>query len=174
MRHRCIRDFERWESGNKSSCSRGLETMSDDGRAAMEAAIYACIDAVIDEQEKQWEDECDDFYRLALISHEMSQQCVHEAIERAIEDEKEARKIYKQEKQLFSLPTRPVRQVSNNDLELFLDTEDLLNEEDAAVLTKGLIRVSSKHVDLGTCSLAHKDICRPAWFEYATVRPKAA
>ena len=166
MQNRCLRDAERWESGDsRPSCIRGLEGLTAQGREAMEAAIYACIDSVIDEQEIQWADDCDDYDRLALISQEVSQQSIAEAIERAIKDEKVARKIYRQDEQMLSPPPRPVRKVSRVDLgSLFQETLDesetwMVEEEDPQALTEehGLAKKSTMDVDLVTCSISARD-----------------
>lgn len=105
MKSRCFRDVQRLQatpggSKKRPSCTRGLEKLTKDGKESFELSLYACMDAVIVEQETQCEDDCDDYNQLAMASQEASKQSVNQAIERAISDEKVARKIYMSSKEL--------------------------------------------------------------------------
>ena len=153
MHNRCLIDVERFESQGgrykRSSHIRGLEGMTTKGREYLEATILACIDAVMDEQEVQWDRDDDDYERLAKVSQDVSAHSKNVAIERDITDEKEARKIYRQDKQNLSPPTMPVRKESS-DFDLCFEDETA-STLDATNFTKECSRRDSTHVDLDIC-----------------------
>lgn len=76
------------------SCYRGLEGFTTERSESSTNSVDVCIDAVLDEQEMQWDREEDDFDRIAAISQDLSKCSIDRAIMRAKEDEREARRIY--------------------------------------------------------------------------------
>ncbi|CAJ1932499.1 unnamed protein product [Cylindrotheca closterium] len=87
----------RWESGETSmpdSFHRGLEVFTMEGEEIITASIEQCIDAVMDEQEAQWDKDIDDFDRLAAVSKEVSRFSTAYALELARADEDEAQRMY--------------------------------------------------------------------------------
>lgn len=95
---RSYKDALRWESGKSKkshSAHRGLEVYTKEGAELIATNIEHHIDAVMDEQDAQWENETDDYDRLAVVSEQQSQFSVAYALEKAKEDAEEARKIYK-------------------------------------------------------------------------------
>lgn len=96
MRDRCIKHTLKLELGDvkNPSCYRGLEGFTTERSESSTNSVVACIDAVMDEQEMQWDREEDDFDRIAAISRDLSKCSIDRAIMRAKEDEREARRIY--------------------------------------------------------------------------------
>lgn len=125
MEAQCYREADLFFGSSASSakkkqkhllCSRGLETLARETNDLINVVIHACIDAVMDEQEIQWSTSCDDFDRLALASQQVSKRNVDQAIIRAIQDEKEARTIYKLDEQKNCRPRQPIYQESEYNL----------------------------------------------------------
>ncbi|CAJ1945376.1 unnamed protein product [Cylindrotheca closterium] len=85
------------------SCPRGLESFIQEDGEITTASVEQCIDAVMDEQEVQWDKEVDDYDRLAAVSEEVSRFSVSWALERARTDEKEAQRIYKHMEQKYKV-----------------------------------------------------------------------
>jgi len=79
----------------KSAPYRGLENFRQESTEAVRAIIHSCVDAVMDEQETQWQTDSFDWDRFAQLSRRFSKSCVKKAIKTAKSDEKEARKAYK-------------------------------------------------------------------------------
>eukprot|EP00526_Cylindrotheca_closterium_P015428 CAMPEP_0113613948 /NCGR_PEP_ID=MMETSP0017_2-20120614/6908_1 /TAXON_ID=2856 /ORGANISM="Cylindrotheca closterium" /LENGTH=252 /DNA_ID=CAMNT_0000523089 /DNA_START=13 /DNA_END=771 /DNA_ORIENTATION=- /assembly_acc=CAM_ASM_000147 len=95
---RSYKEAHRFESGKTSksdSFHRGLEAITNKGEELSTTAISRCTDAVMDEQDAQWEVEIDDYDRLAVVSEEVSRFSVAVALEKARADEQEAQRIYK-------------------------------------------------------------------------------
>eukprot|EP00980_Cylindrotheca_fusiformis_P022656 scaffold9542_cov92-Cylindrotheca_fusiformis.AAC.3 len=89
------RTAERMEMGLKckKECSyRGLEAWTTAGGKQANKLIHACIDAVMDEQDSQWELNCDDKERIAKASKSKSKKSVRIALKLARNDAKEAKK----------------------------------------------------------------------------------
>ncbi|CAJ1949081.1 unnamed protein product [Cylindrotheca closterium] len=87
----------RWESGESSmpdSFHRGLEIFTEEGEEIITSCIQRCIDAVMDEQAVQWENEVDDYDRLAAVSAKVSRVSAVYALDLAMEDEQEAQRMY--------------------------------------------------------------------------------
>jgi len=103
MTERRSQTIERMESGKHSrlkSTYRGLEGLSVKGQAEMEGIIRHCVDAVLDEQDRQvylgvWDDEM-----IALVSSQSSEECMLKAIQQARSDEREAKRCYRRLKDL--------------------------------------------------------------------------
>ncbi|CAJ1932493.1 unnamed protein product [Cylindrotheca closterium] len=95
MHDQCFKDAMRLEleEVKNPSCYRGMEPFTTEGEQSSTNAINACIDAVMDEQDRQWERREDDYDRIAAISQEVSKCSVDRAIMRAIEDAREAIRI---------------------------------------------------------------------------------
>ena len=95
--------------------SRGLEGLTTKGHQSKAAVIDACVNGVMDEQEILWENDWEDWNRLALASRLVSKETSTEALERAAKDEKAALKIYwldQKEKMRNSPPALPKRRLS--------------------------------------------------------------
>lgn len=82
------------EARNSTCFLRGLEKFTEQGRKLSAANKDRCINAVMDEQDRQWAFEEDDFDLLAVVSQEASGLSVALAMIRAEEDEQEAQRIY--------------------------------------------------------------------------------
>ena len=88
---------KRMKSGKKckkSSPYRGLESQTIEGAEEINRRIFSCIDAVMDAQEKQWDDDIVDCERIARISRKLSKKSTSLALKRAKSDHKEAIKAY--------------------------------------------------------------------------------
>ena len=73
---------------------RGLENRTEQGQRECKEQIHSCADAVMDEQEKQWEKGITDWERIAYCSRQVSIYCAIVASKRAIQDAKDAKKAY--------------------------------------------------------------------------------
>jgi len=90
---------DRMESGKKakkSSPYRGLEAWTKEGQQIMSQRILACIDAVLNEQDRQWACGRDSMRRIAKVYKSLSKTSKLIARELAKKDEKEACKVYEQ------------------------------------------------------------------------------
>ncbi|KAL3941540.1 MAG: hypothetical protein SGBAC_004124 [Bacillariaceae sp.] len=93
-------DVHRMEAGKRParhSCYRGLEKLCRKNLAMVDSAVYACIDAVMDEQQRQWDESSTasadwELYREASL--EVSRHSEILAYKMAMCDEREARKAY--------------------------------------------------------------------------------
>lgn len=107
---RSYKDALRWESGKSKkshSAHRGLEVYTKEGAELIATSIEHHIDAVMDEQDAIWENEMDDYDRLAVVSEEQSQFSVAYALEKAKADAEEAQQICKRmEKKLVKKSKR--------------------------------------------------------------------
>jgi hypothetical protein len=89
---------QRMESGKRSkknSSYRGLENFSKANASELEIVIHACVDAVMDEQEKQWKLDVCDWERFAAVSREVSEESLTLSRKMAEHDQRQARKAYK-------------------------------------------------------------------------------
>ena len=96
--NRSYKQALRWESGESSmpdSFHRGLEILTKEGEDIITSSVERCIDAVMDEQAAQWEEDADDFDRIAAVSEEVSRFSAAWALEQAITDEQEAQRMCK-------------------------------------------------------------------------------
>jgi hypothetical protein len=95
MRYQCFKDAMRLEllDVKNPSCYRGIEAYTTGGRQSLTSSIYECVDAVMDEQEMQWERREENVDSIAAISQEISIYSINRAIIRAIEDSREARRV---------------------------------------------------------------------------------
>eukprot|EP00980_Cylindrotheca_fusiformis_P019467 scaffold6708_cov134-Cylindrotheca_fusiformis.AAC.37 len=87
--------MEQGKRAKKSSPYRGLEAWTEQGQLDMNERIYACVDAVLDEQSLQWADGISSRKRIAKVAKRMSQESVRKALKLAKQDEKEAKRTYK-------------------------------------------------------------------------------
>ncbi|KAL3935045.1 MAG: hypothetical protein SGBAC_009357 [Bacillariaceae sp.] len=95
---RSYKDALRWGSGKAKkshSAYRGLEVYTKEGAELIATNIEHHVDAVMDEQDAQWENEIDDYDRLAVVSEQQSQFSIAYALEKAKEDAEEAQKVYR-------------------------------------------------------------------------------
>lgn len=89
-----IRSFKEAEKPTDDVCLRGLEQFTEGGDEHSEN-IQRCLNAVMDEQDKQWSEKQDDYDRLAVVSQEVSRPTITSALKRAEEDERDAEQIYR-------------------------------------------------------------------------------
>ncbi|KAL3940427.1 MAG: hypothetical protein SGBAC_005035 [Bacillariaceae sp.] len=90
---------DRMDSGKKpkkSSPYRGLEAWTQKGQHNMNQRIFACVDSVLDEQDKQWTDRRNSTRRIAKASKTLTRMSRDIAFKLAKQDEKEARKVYEE------------------------------------------------------------------------------
>jgi hypothetical protein len=90
--------------------SRGLEYRTQEGAWARYENKRDAYNAVLDEQDRQWKVDKDDFERLRAVYLNHSTKCADAAHVRAKQDEKEARKIYRS-----ILPPKLRRSVNESD-----------------------------------------------------------
>ena len=99
--HKCAKTVRRKRSGKmpkKNSSYRGLETFDDASEAQFRRIVASCIDAVMDEQDRQW-DEGDDVFdwdAFAEVSMACSEASVAAALANGRSDAREAKKAYRQ------------------------------------------------------------------------------
>eukprot|EP00526_Cylindrotheca_closterium_P019735 CAMPEP_0113624898 /NCGR_PEP_ID=MMETSP0017_2-20120614/12849_1 /TAXON_ID=2856 /ORGANISM="Cylindrotheca closterium" /LENGTH=232 /DNA_ID=CAMNT_0000534971 /DNA_START=58 /DNA_END=756 /DNA_ORIENTATION=+ /assembly_acc=CAM_ASM_000147 len=89
---------ERMKSGKKAkknSSYRGLECFHESDADELRETIKSCVDAVLDEQEKQWDKDSTNWRKYAKVSKKTSKASVKLALKRAKEDEREAKKAYR-------------------------------------------------------------------------------
>jgi hypothetical protein len=106
---------DRLESGKKakkSSPYRGLEAWTQQGQLYMNQRIFSCVDAVLDEQERQWTDDLTSTKRIAKVSRKFTKTSVDIALDLAKQDEKEARKTYQKELDQETEPDHNLKQAS--------------------------------------------------------------
>jgi hypothetical protein len=87
------------ESGKKpkkNSTYRGLEAMDERDAEEMDIIVHACVHAVLDEQDTQWEEDTFRWGRFAKISRRCSKDSKALALKRANSDEREVKKAYRQ------------------------------------------------------------------------------
>jgi len=87
----------RMEAGKrpkKNTTYRGLENFSEANSSQLDIIVHACINTVMDEQERQWKEDIFDWDRFREMSLEVSQQSISLAYKMAKYDEREARKAY--------------------------------------------------------------------------------
>lgn len=103
MKERRSKTVERMESGKdpkRDSTYRGLESLSAKGEAELASFIRCCVDAVLDEQERQVFLEVNDAEMIALVSSQNSEECAQKALNRARADAREAKRCYRRMKDL--------------------------------------------------------------------------
>jgi hypothetical protein len=97
IRVRYKKNVRRLESGKKckkGSSYRGLESWTKEGVLELDKEVFACIDAVLDEQQVQWQSGADDNDHIATLSREISKRSIAQAMHLAKGDEREARNVY--------------------------------------------------------------------------------
>jgi hypothetical protein len=75
--------------------SRGLEYRTQEGAWARHENKRDACNAVLDEQDRQWQDDSDDFELISSLYVEHSKKCLEAAAERGMNDEREAVEIFK-------------------------------------------------------------------------------
>jgi hypothetical protein len=75
--------------------SRGLEYRTQEGAWARYENKRDAYNAVLDEQDRQWQEDCDDHVAISKIYLQHSTKCAVAAVERAKQDEAEAAEILK-------------------------------------------------------------------------------
>jgi hypothetical protein len=96
---RFIKVTKRMKAGKKPKKNepyRGLETMDKRYVEEMKDIIHACVHAVLDEQDTQWEADNFRWGPFAKISRKCSKESKAVALKRAKSDEREAKKAYRQ------------------------------------------------------------------------------
>jgi len=86
--------MEQGKRPKKNTTYRGLENFSETNSAQLDEIVHACIDAVMDEQDRQWQEDVFDWNNFREISLEVSEQSAFLAYKMAEYDEREARKAY--------------------------------------------------------------------------------
>lgn len=87
----------RMEAGKrpkKNTTYRGLENFSEANSSQLDTIVHACMDTIMDEQDRQWEGDIFDWDQFREMSLEISQQSISLAYKMADYDEREARKAY--------------------------------------------------------------------------------
>ena len=107
----------------KNENYRGLENRTEQGQKECNQQIHSCIDAVMDEQDKQWEEDIIDWERIADCSRQVSIYCSIVASKRAIQDAKDARKAYQS-------MTRKEMKTKTIDIEASSSSPGMLSTED--------------------------------------------
>jgi hypothetical protein len=82
--------------------SRGLEYRTQQGAWTRYENKKAASNAVLDEQDKQWKADADDFDALARVYMEVSRKCIEDALELARRDALEAQTLYEGLYKLFA------------------------------------------------------------------------
>jgi hypothetical protein len=80
----------RFESGEKGMTYRGLECWTTKGGRDLDLNISKCADAVMDEQDAQWNASIDDWERVAAASQEVTAGSAKRALAIGREDERDA------------------------------------------------------------------------------------
>jgi hypothetical protein len=96
---KCFKINQRMKSGKKekkNSPYRGLETVDKRYVEEMKDIIQACVHAVLDEQDTQWEADTFRWGPFAKISRRRSKESKALALKTAKSDEREAKKAYRQ------------------------------------------------------------------------------
>jgi len=88
--------MERGKKAKKSTAYRGLEAWTQEGQREMNQRIFACVDSVLDEQDRQWKCGRDSVRRIAKVYRSLTKTSKSVARKLARQDENEACKIYKQ------------------------------------------------------------------------------
>lgn len=92
------RTAERMKSGKKpkkNSSYRGLECFHESDADELRETIKSCVDAILDEQERQGDVKSSNWTKTAKLSKKLSKSSVKLALKRAKEDEREAKKAYR-------------------------------------------------------------------------------
>ena len=104
MRAREKRTVARLKAGippKRGQTYRGLESLTEKGGRLSEMLIKRCIDAVMDEQERQWSEYTDDFNKIAVICKESSWISRQLAWKIAQYDAEEAKEIMEGGEEIF-------------------------------------------------------------------------
>lgn len=95
--HRRFKVLVRMEEGKACKPNmtyRGLDYLTTRGEILLDQTISACVDAVMDEQEQQWENGIDDYDKIAEISSNATIQAKQNALQVALQDEQDAKLAY--------------------------------------------------------------------------------
>jgi hypothetical protein len=98
MTEKSYKTVDRMEAGKRprqNSTFRGLETLSAQGADNLAQTVEAIVDAVMDEQDRQWKENADDWDRLAQIYKTVSKESKDLALKRGKSDAREAKKAYR-------------------------------------------------------------------------------
>lgn len=98
-KHR-IRIIKRMEAGKAPKSRqtyRGLVDLTMEGGERLDTAVGARVDAVMDEQDRQWASGQDDYEKIAGISMQLSEPAKQHAIQVALLDEQDAKLAWDQE-----------------------------------------------------------------------------
>mmetsp|Transcript_6503 Transcript_6503/g.11207 ORF Transcript_6503/g.11207 Transcript_6503/m.11207 type:complete len:237 (-) Transcript_6503:80-790(-) len=86
--------FEQRPLDEDTQCFRGLEYRTPDGHKKRVANKHSALDAVLDEQERQWDSDQDDAQDIADVYSEISRPCATAAHHAGLEDEAQAMLVY--------------------------------------------------------------------------------
>jgi hypothetical protein len=93
-RYKTVKRMEAGKRPRQNSTFRGLETSTVRGAEHMTKTVEVTVDAVMDEQDRQWKENSDDWDRLAKVHNKVSKASKDLAIKRAKSDAREAQKAY--------------------------------------------------------------------------------
>ena len=91
QRDKIVESIDKGLKSRRGGSFRGLEKLVVEGYVEMTRRRHRCIDAVMDEQERQWNNLTSNLERIAELSFVNSQQCVKEALQVGQLDERVAR-----------------------------------------------------------------------------------
>ena len=97
---RRIRIIKRMEAGKAPKSSqtyRGLVDLTMEGGERLDTVLGAHVDAVMDEQDRQWESGQDDYEKIAEITMQLSVSAKQRALQVALLDEQDAKLAWDQE-----------------------------------------------------------------------------
>ncbi|KAL3934961.1 MAG: hypothetical protein SGBAC_009424 [Bacillariaceae sp.] len=86
--------LEQGERSKRGESFRGLEGWTQDGADEANEMIEECLDAILNEQERQWKKKRHNHQNLALISESKSKKSIKVALKTARRDTKEAIRAY--------------------------------------------------------------------------------
>ena len=91
QRDKIVESIDKGLKSRRGGSFRGLEKLVVEGYVEMTRRRHRCIDAVMDEQERQWNNLTSNLERIAEFSFVNSQKCVMEALQVGQLDERVAR-----------------------------------------------------------------------------------
>lgn len=110
----CVDMISSKKTDEEQFCMRGLECRTPQGQKRRTSNRFCTIDAVLEEQEAQWECDEYDVERIRTISRQYTKPSQAEALQFGLEDEKEAMAIHR-EGESCSLERKRPRGVSYKD-----------------------------------------------------------
>ena len=99
-------DASKLNENPEEHTSRGLEYRTQEGAWARHENKRDAYNAVLDEQDRQWQKDVDDFDEISRIYQTHSKKCAEAAHLRALQDEKEAKEYCKSVMNLIPKPKK--------------------------------------------------------------------